>query len=81
MDSEAELNHNQQQSESDQQIHSSRRELSFLDNKKKEYLDNLDRFRNYKVSEYYFTNMNDFRRKFFKSNDVTKKQPSIFWPK
>ncbi len=69
MDSEAELNHNQQQSESDQQIHSSRRELTFLDNKKKEYLDNLDRFRNYKVSDYYFTNMNDFRRKFFKSNE------------
>lgn len=43
--------------------------LQFLENQKKDYLENLERFRNFKVSQYYFSNMRDFQRKLYKSND------------
>ncbi len=45
------------------------RELTFLDTKKKAYLDELERFRNFEVSQYYFKNMQDLRQKLYKSTD------------
>ncbi len=45
------------------------RELSFLDTKKKAYLNEVDRLRNYEVSQYYFKNMQELRQKLYKSTD------------
>ena len=44
-------------------------ELNFLELKKKNYLQELERFRNFPVSDYYFSNMHDFRKKLYKTND------------
>ena len=41
--------------------------MCILETKKKSYLEDLERFRNFEVSQYYFQNMDDFRKKLFKS--------------
>lgn len=45
------------------------RELSFLESKRKHYLEDLERFRNFNVSEHYFSNISDLRHKLYKTNN------------
>ena len=45
------------------------RELSFLETKRKHYLEDLERFRNFNVSEHYFSNISDLRNKLYKTNN------------